>query len=53
MAGQQRGQDPKDAALAATRCLNPHPEQVTDPEFLGSDFTIRIADGIMPGVSLA
>jgi hypothetical protein len=30
MASQQRRQDPKEAALAATRCLNPHPEQVTD-----------------------
>ena len=30
--------DPKEAALAATRCLNPHPEQVTDPEFLASEF---------------
>jgi hypothetical protein len=30
--------DPKEAALAAARCLNPHPGQVTDPEFLGSDF---------------
>jgi len=39
MAGQQgSGTDPKEAALAATRCLNPHPEQVTDPEFLGSEF---------------
>src|ERR1017187_8862845 len=38
MAGQQSRQDPKKAALAAARCLNPHPEQVTDPEFLGSDF---------------
>jgi transposase len=38
MAGQQRRQDLKEAALAATRCLNPHPEQVTDAEFLGSDF---------------
>ena len=38
MAGQQRKRDPKEAALAATRCLNPHPEQVTDPGFLGSDF---------------
>ena len=37
MAGQQGGHDPKEAALAAARCLNPHPEQVTDPEFLGSD----------------
>src|SRR5258705_13910774 len=26
------------AALAGARCLNPHPEQVTDPEFLASDF---------------
>jgi transposase len=31
-------QDPKEAALAAARCLNPHPEQVTDAEFLASDF---------------
>src|SRR6266496_4709123 len=38
MAGQQGRQDPKEAALAEARCLNPHPEQVTDPEFLGSDF---------------
>jgi hypothetical protein len=30
--------DPKEAALAAARCLNPHPEQVTDPEFLASEF---------------
>jgi transposase len=38
MAGQQGRQDPKEAALAETRCLNPRPEQVTDPEFLASDF---------------
>ena len=38
MAGQQRGRDPKEAALAEARCLNPHPEQVIDPEFLASDF---------------
>ncbi len=39
MAGQQgSGGDPKETALAAARCLNPHPEQVTDPEFLGSEF---------------
>jgi hypothetical protein len=38
MTRQQGGQDPKEAALAAARCLNPHPEQVTDPEFLASDF---------------
>jgi transposase len=38
MAGQQGRQDPKEAALAEARCLNPHPEQVTDPEFLASDF---------------
>ena len=39
MAGQQgSGTDPKEAALAATRCLNPHPEQVADPEFLASEF---------------
>ena len=39
MTGQQgSGGDPKQAALAAVRCLNPHPEQVTDPEFLSSEF---------------
>ncbi len=38
MAGQQGRPDPKEAALAGTRCLNPHPGQVTDPEFLASDF---------------
>src|SRR5690348_17295199 len=32
------GTDPKQAALAQARCLNPHPEQVTDPEFGASDF---------------
>src|SRR5260370_15591782 len=38
MAGQQGRSDPKEAALAATRCLNPHPEQVRDPGFLASEF---------------
>jgi transposase len=38
MAGQQGRPDPKEAALAGARCLNPHPEQVTDPEFLSSEF---------------
>ena len=38
MARQQGRPDPKEAALAATRCLNPHPEQVTDPGFLASEF---------------
>jgi len=38
MAGREGRSDPKEAALAATRCLNPHPEQVTDPGFLSSDF---------------
>jgi transposase len=38
MAGRQGGPDPKEAALAETRCLNPHPEQVRDAEFLASDF---------------
>jgi transposase len=32
------GPDPKQAALAGTRCLNPHPEQVRDPAFLSSEF---------------
>jgi hypothetical protein len=39
MAGQRDSRtDPKQAALAGARCLNPHPEQVTDPEFLASEF---------------
>ena len=38
MARREAGPDPKEAALAEARCLNPHPEQVTDPEFLASDF---------------
>src|SRR5690348_6301823 len=38
MARRQGRQDPKELALAEARCLNPHPEQVTDPEFLGSEF---------------
>src|SRR5579863_945622 len=33
-----RRRDPKEEALAEARCLNPHPEQGTDPEFLSSDF---------------
>jgi transposase len=33
-----RRRDPKVEALQAARCLNPHPEQVTDPGFLASDF---------------
>ena len=38
MAGRQGRQDPKEQALAEARCLNPHPEQVRDPEFGASDF---------------
>ena len=38
MARRDTGPDPKEAALAQARCLNPHPEQVTDPEFGASDF---------------
>lgn len=38
MTGRQGRRDPKEAALAEARCLNPHPEQVRDPEFLGSEF---------------
>ena len=38
MARRQSRPDPKEAALAGARCLNPHPEQVTDPEFGASDF---------------
>src|SRR5487761_1028668 len=35
-----RKRDPKEEALAEARCLNPHPEQVTDPEFRSSDFNV-------------
>jgi transposase len=38
MARREGGTDPKEAALAATRCLNPHPGQVRDPGFLASEF---------------
>src|SRR5512140_54699 len=38
MAGRQGRQDPKEQALAGARCLNPHPERVTDPGFGASDF---------------
>jgi transposase len=39
MSGQRdSGTDPKRAALAQARCLNLHPELVTDPEFLSSEF---------------
>ena len=38
MARRDTRPDPKEAALAGARCLNPHPEQVTDPEFVASDF---------------
>jgi transposase len=31
-------EDPKVAALRETRCLNPHPEAVTDERFASSDF---------------
>jgi hypothetical protein len=34
----RRTEDPKLAALRATRCLNPHPEAVTDERFTSSDF---------------
>src|ERR1700761_1288211 len=38
MARRQGGPDPKEAALAEARCLNPHPEQVTDEAFLSGEF---------------
>ncbi len=31
-------EDPKVTALRESRCLNPHPEQVTDEAFLAADF---------------
>jgi transposase len=38
MPGRDTRPDPKEAALAEARCLNPHPERVRDPGFLASDF---------------
>jgi transposase len=38
MARREPGTDPKQAALAAARCLNPHPEAVQDAAFLASEF---------------
>ena len=38
MTRRQGRRDPQEAALAEARCLTPHPEQVTDPEFLASEF---------------
>src|SRR5947207_4025983 len=38
MARREGRPDPKETALAAARCLNPHPEQVRDAEFLSSEF---------------
>jgi transposase len=31
-------EDPKVTTLRQARCLNPHPEQVADPAFLGEEF---------------
>jgi hypothetical protein len=39
MARREPGEDPKAAALREARCLNPHPEQVSDAAFLA----VRIA----------
>jgi len=38
MARRGSGEDPKVTALRAARCLNPHPEQVTDQSFLAEEF---------------
>ena len=38
MARWDTGPDPKEAALAESRCLNPYPGRVRDPAFLGGDF---------------
>ena len=38
MTQNRRAEDPKVAALRETRCLNPHPEAVTDERFASSDF---------------
>ena len=38
MAPRGSSEDPKVTALRASRCLNPHPEQVADPAFLAREF---------------
>ena len=38
MASRGPSQDPKVTALRESRCLNPHPEQVTDEAFLAEEF---------------
>src|SRR5437763_1082870 len=38
MARRGPSEDPKVTALRESRCLNPHPEQVTDEAFLAADF---------------
>jgi transposase len=38
MAPRGSSEDPKVTALRESRCLNPHPEQVTDPGFLSGEF---------------
>ena len=45
MARREGGNDPKEAALAATRCLNPHPEQVRDPGVPGQRVLRRSRPG--------
>ena len=38
MAPRGSSEDPKVTALRESRCLNPHPEQVTDEAFLSGEF---------------
>ena len=38
MATRGPSEDPKVTALRESRCLNPHPGQVTDPAFLADEF---------------
>ena len=38
MGRREPGEDPKAAALREARCLNPHPEQVSDAAFLAEEF---------------
>ena len=38
MAPRGSAEDPKVTALRESRCLNPHPEQVTDEAFLAEEF---------------
>jgi len=48
MARRESTPDAKETSLAAARCLNPHPEQVRDAEFLSAGRAARGVTGPGP-----